>query len=116
MRTILTGLLLVQVLVRPYFNETIDHLPLTRHRHVQISGKVMLVRHEADGDIHIRIIDSHGPKHYVICEIVPYHPLPAPKIGQLITVKGLAGYDPGHGWWEIHPVESWEEWTYQWHK
>ena len=36
---------------------------------------------------------------YQWCEVVYM-----PKKGQRVSVKGIAGYDYKHGWWEINPV------------
>ena len=94
---------------RLYHPETIDSIAASRHTHVSVTGRVTLVRHEADGDVHIRLTDEHG--HFIVAEIVPYHPLAAPGLGTIITVKGIRREDneAGHGWWEVHPVEQWDE-------
>jgi hypothetical protein len=94
---------------RRFHNETIDSLHASRHTHVRITGVVTLVRNEADGDLHFRVSDGHG--HFVVCEVVPYHRLPAPQKGQAVVVEGIHRYDAeaGHGWDEVHPVERWTE-------
>lgn len=99
---------LALALSRPYHLETVDSLRASRHTHVQVAGVVTLVRHERDGDWHLVLRDVHG--HFVVAEIVPYHPLPRPLVGQRIVVFGIRRIDneAGHGWPEIHPVEKWE--------
>lgn len=94
---------------RPYHHETVDSLPMSRHTHVQVAGTVCLVKREDDGDMHIRVCDEH--KHFIVAEIVPYHVLPTPKMGDGIVVRGIRRIDneAGHGWAEVHPVESWEK-------
>lgn len=94
---------------RLYHNETIAGLHRSRHTHVRVTGTVTYVKHEADGDLHFRLEDAAG--RFVVCEIVPYRTLPAPRRGQVVTVEGIHRYDneAGHGWDELHPVEQWRE-------
>lgn len=103
------GLVLALALSRPYHPTAIASIATTHHTHVQISGTVCLVKREADGDLHFRVCDDAG--HFVVCEIVPFHPLPMPTKGARVIVRGIRRYDdesPGHHWWEVHPVESWQ--------
>src|SRR5438128_263124 len=103
----LIGLLLASALTRTFHNETVSSTHTTRHTHVRVTGTVTLVKREADGDIHFRVSDNQG--RFIVCEIVPYHQLPAPRLHQTVTVEGIHRYDneAGHGWDEIHPVEQW---------
>ena len=87
-----------------YHLETVASLHTSRHTHVEVCGRVSLVRKEEDGDIHIRLSDDEG--RFIIAEIVPYRPLPKPKLNQNICVLGIHRYDAEHGWDEVHPVES----------
>jgi len=108
MCSLLIFVLIFQVtLDRPYHPSIIDDFAKSRFTHVETVGRIILVKNEADGDIHFRIADEHG--HFVVCEIVPFHPLDKPQFGDLVRVRGIRRYDDtsGHGWWEIHPVESW---------
>lgn len=107
--TLLALLWLLVAGERHYHDETVDSLHASRHTHVRISGMVTLVKREADGDLHFRVSDPHG--HFVVCEVVPYHPLPTPRKGQTVVVEGIHRYDSeaGHGWDEVHPVERWVE-------
>jgi hypothetical protein len=84
-----------------------------------VEGIVGRVTTEADGDVHIVLLEepSKGKPgllyarmvQRVICEIVPEFPLPAPKVGDRIRVRGIVRYDGWHKWYEIHPVFSWEK-------
>lgn len=80
-----------------------------------IIGTVTLVRHEADGDWHIKV-ESGGK--FVVCEIsrnmVPagtLKPLAPPTVGDTIAIWGIVRPDnwPGHGWYEIHDVHGWHK-------
>jgi hypothetical protein len=79
-----------------------------RLTHVCTQGVVTLKKHEGDKDWHYRVADG---KDYIVAEVSPRTPLPtafSPKIGDRVEVCGTRRYDdaPGHGWWEVHPVES----------
>jgi hypothetical protein len=80
-------------------------VPTTKWTHVQTQGTVALVKREDDGDIHIRLEDGNG--HFIVAEIVPYHPLSAPALHACIVVRGITREDKTHKWSEIHPVEGW---------
>jgi hypothetical protein len=73
---------------------------------VQVTGKVTLVRHEADGDLHIRIEDGGA---FIVAECIPKLPCAAPKVGDTVTVTGISRFDGEHKWQEIHPVETLKE-------
>ena len=89
--------------------------PLT---HIEVSGFVTYTLAEGDGDWHIRICDSAAikgmdHKHCIVAEITPDYQrkFTKPRAGQHITVRGIGRYDgenPGHHWWEVHPVEQME--------
>jgi RPA family protein len=106
---VLLALLVARDPERIFHNETVDSLHASRHTHVRIVGTVTLVKREADGDVHFRVSDAHG--HFVVCEMVPYHVLARPRLGQAVVVEGIHRYDneAGHGWDEVHPVERWTE-------
>jgi hypothetical protein len=72
---------------------------------VQVEGTVRYVRAEKDGDVHIRLCDGGL---CVIAECVSYKPCARPRKGSRVRVSGVSRYDgaPGHGWWEVHPVEG----------
>ena len=93
--------------VRLFHPETVATFARSHHTHVEVVGTVVSVRHEADGDVHFIIADAVGRR--IVCEIVPFHPLPSPTRRTRIVVRGIRRFDDeaGHGWWEVHPVESW---------
>lgn len=101
------ALVLAVAFSRPFHRETVASLHTSRHTHVEVCGTVILSKWEDDGDRHLRIGDALG--HWIVAEIVPYHPLRIPKKGQVVCVSGIHRYDGenGHGWDEVHPVERW---------
>jgi hypothetical protein len=91
--------------VRTYYPVSIADLAAGRnsHTHIRVTGKVVLVKHEADGDLHIRLSDG---KHFIVAECIPKLPCAEPKVGRAITVEGIYRRDVKHGnWAECHPVE-----------
>lgn len=103
MTNLLALLLLVAGESRIYHGVSVADLKTTKWTHVSVCGRVTLVKAEADGDTHIRIDD--GPA-FIVAEIMPYKPLPAPKVGQFVRVAGISREDKTHGWHEVHPVEA----------
>ena len=102
--SVLLLLLALQQPVRTYWPISVDSLA-TGHvlrTHVQTSGLVTLVRHEADGDLHIKLVGRRG---FIVAECVPELPCRVPKVGEHITVKGISRWDGEHKWAEIHIVE-----------
>jgi hypothetical protein len=71
--------------------------------HVAVTGTVTLVRHETDGDLHIRLNDGAA---FIVAECIPELPCVAPKMGQRVQVRGISRFDAEHGWYEVHPVEA----------
>jgi len=98
-------LLLLLSVQRPYWRVSIAALPTSTRTHVEVTGRVVYVTTEADGDIHFRLSDDHA--HLVVCEIIPAIPLPRPTVGQRVIVRGIRRVDAAHRWSEVHPVESW---------
>lgn len=84
--------------------------------HVSIEGYAQWTRREKDGDIHVRLCErrkgsADGPGRCVVAEIVPQVALgrpPAGKRAPKIRVVGVTRWDHRHGWFEVHPVTSWE--------
>jgi hypothetical protein len=96
--------LILFALSRPYHKVTIAQMGATQWTHVEVTGKVTLVKTEADGDTHIRLSD--GQK-FIVAECIPVLPCPRiPHVGEIITVRGVSRLDKEHGWYEVHPVES----------
>lgn len=97
---------------RTYWTVTIDSAAIGRakHTHVEIRGQVVYVRTQEDGDVHIKLANPWrlGTSYpFVIAECIPSLPCARPRAGSDIIVRGITRKDPEHGWWEIHPVESW---------
>jgi hypothetical protein len=106
--------LMLLLAVRTYYPVSIADLAAGRnsHTHIRVTGKVVLVKYEADGDLHIRLSDMpwvklSDRKHWIVAECIPKLPCAKPKVGQTITVEGIYRRDAKHGGWaEVHPVES----------
>ena len=97
---------------RPYRQVTVESLNVNSPTHVCVTGKVTLVKKEADGDIHIRLDPPVKPKKrgqnaFIVAEIIPRLPVsPIPTVGQTVNVCGIQRWDGKHRWMEIHPVET----------
>jgi hypothetical protein len=82
-----------------------------------VSGKVVGLSHEVDGDLHIAL-DTGGAltnavnvAHVGGDLVVEFMPrdgghLPAPKVGEHVSLTGAWVLDANHGWNELHPVWS----------
>lgn len=90
---------------RTFHRVPLERVKDSRWTHIESCGVVTLVKHEADGDAHIRL-DAGGA--FLVVEIVPYHHLPLPKVKQTIVARGISRLDRTHGWYELHPLESWK--------
>lgn len=91
---------------RTYHIVPLEQLGVTKWTHVSTCGKVTLAKKEADGDGHIRLDAAGG--HFIVAEVVPYHPIAMPRVGQTVRVKGISRIDKTHRWPEVHPVEELE--------
>lgn len=82
-----------------------------------VSGTVEGITHERDGDLHIALntggrltnamnISDLGGN--LVVEFMPRDGghLPAPAVGQHISLTGAWVFDANHGWNELHPVWS----------
>lgn len=89
---------------RPYHRVTLAQMATTRWTHVETCGPVVYRRQMADGDWHLTLSDGVAR---VVVEIIPALPLPAPKRGDTIRVRGISRRDSGHADWpEVHPAEE----------
>jgi hypothetical protein len=84
------------------------------------SGTVMTVRHEEDGDLHIDLVldpasagllndvNRSAQRGALVVEFMARDGahLPAPSVGDHLTLSGAWVNDADHGWNEIHPVWS----------
>jgi hypothetical protein len=94
---------------RTYHGVSIAAVKDTKWTHIAVCGQVTLVQREDDGDAHLRIVDPDPGSRiqtFIVAEIVPYHLLPLPKVGQFVRVAGIHRYDKVHQWEEIHPAEA----------
>ena len=100
------GIIILLLSIRLYHMETIDSMQSSHHTHVRVTGQVTYIRKESDGDIHFTLSDNGR---FIVCEIVPWHPLVVPKLKSNVIVYGIRRIDneAGHNWVEIHPVEKW---------
>jgi hypothetical protein len=57
-----------------------------------------------DGDIHIVLKAPDGA--FVVLEIIPELPIPAPHDDDRITAWGIVRHDGLHNWWELHPSSA----------
>lgn len=82
-----------------------------------VSGTVVVVRHEEDGDLHIDLdtggaltnaVNGTEQGGSLVVEFMPRDAghLPAPTVGERISLTGAWVLDADHGWNELHPVWS----------
>lgn len=101
-----TALLLLALGVsRPYHVVPLEKVATSQRTHVETCGLVVYRARMSDGDYHLTL-ERNG--HKLVVEIIPAIPLPLPRKGQTIRVRGIRRYDDGHNWPEIHPLEWWE--------
>lgn len=93
---------------RYYWPVAVAQVATTSHTHAAVKGIVAYVRSEDDGDTHIRLNSLTDPTRFIIAECTPKEPCLKPRVGQTIIVNGITRRDPEHGWYEVHPVESWQ--------
>lgn len=91
---------------RTYHKVTIEQLATTRWTHVEVTGLVVYVRKQQDGDYHVTIVDAAGRK--AVLEIIPLIPMDPPQKGQRIRARGISRVDRHHAWGEVHPLEHWQ--------
>lgn len=91
---------------RTYWVTPLDTLAIGHHHHTHaaVTGKVLYVKKESDGDIHIKLVSPSG--RFIIAECIPLLPCVPPKAGQSVTIRGITRFDPEHLWFELHPVEN----------
>lgn len=99
----LIALALVLPDTRAYYRLSLKDLATSTRTHVEVTARVVYVRHQDDGDWHLTL-EQDGVK--AVAEIIPAIPFPVPKKGQRCTVRGIARYDRWHKWNEVHPVEA----------
>jgi len=72
-----------------------------------VAGRVLRVRPRRDGAWRIRLTETGGA--LAAGEIRPSNPLPLPRVGARILLRGTLRYDQEHRWYAIDPVEIWIE-------
>jgi hypothetical protein len=65
------------------------------------------VRSHRGGSWRIRLAETGGA--LAAGEIRPSNPLPLPRVGARILLRGALRYDEAHGWYAVDPVEIWIE-------
>lgn len=82
-----------------------------------VAGIVVTVHHEEDGDVHINLdtgglltnqVNGSEQGGELVVEFMPRDGghLPAPSVGERISLTGAWVLDTNHGWNELHPVWS----------
>jgi len=74
---------------------------------VTVRGRVVRIRSSRRGGWRIRLAETGGA--LAVGEIRPSNPLPLPRIGAVILLRGALRYDEQHGWYAVDPVEAWAE-------
>lgn len=90
---------------RPYHDVAIVDFATKHWTHVCTTGTVATVSTQADGDVHIKVVDARG--HFIVAEIIPLLTVPHPVPKLSVRICGIRRYDDKHGWWEIHSAEDW---------
>jgi hypothetical protein len=82
---------------------------VTEHSYVWVEATVGFTFTAPDGDTHVEV-GTFCPMAHLVTEVTPPYRawVPAPDEGQTVRVFGQVRYDPGHGWWEVHPIRAWE--------
>jgi hypothetical protein len=76
-------------------------------RHALVTGRVVRVRARLDGGWRIRLAETGGA--LAAAEIRLSNPVPLPRVGSYIQLRGALRYDEQHAWYAIDPVEAWVE-------
>jgi len=77
------------------------------HAHLSVIGRVVRVRSHRDGGWRVRLSDTGGA--LAAAEFRPSNPLPLPRVGACIIVRGRLRFDEEHAWYVVDPVEEWHE-------
>jgi undecaprenyl-diphosphatase len=76
-----------------------------RPTRARVYGQVTYVNRELDGDVHVVLKAPDGS--FIVLEIIPELPIPAPHDDDRITAWGIVRHDGLHNWWELHPLIGW---------
>ena len=72
---------------------------------VVVVGRVVRVRARSGGGWRVRLADTGGA--LAAAEIRPSNPLPLPRRGTRILLRGRLRYNVDHAWYAIDPVDAW---------
>ena len=72
-----------------------------------VTGRVVRVRLCRGGGWRIRLSDTGGA--LAAARIRPSNPLPLPRLGAHVLLRGALHYDSEHRWYVVDPVEAWSE-------
>jgi hypothetical protein len=76
-----------------------------RPTRARVYGQVTYVNREPDGDVHVVLKAPDGS--FVVLEVIPELPIPAPHDDDRITAWGIVRHDGLHNWRELHPLIGW---------
>jgi len=74
---------------------------------VTVTGRVVRLRLRPDGGWRIHLAQTGGA--LAVGDIGPSNPLPLPRVGACILLRGALRYDETHRWYAIDPVDAWVE-------
>ena len=77
------------------------------HAYLSVIGRVVRVRSRDDGGWRVRLSDTGGA--LAAAEFRRSNPLPLPRVGACIIVRGRLRFDEEHAWYVVDPVEEWLE-------
>jgi hypothetical protein len=72
-----------------------------------VTGRVVRVRSCRSGGWRIRLSDTGGA--LAAARIRPSNPLPLPRVGARVLLRGALRYDEEHRWYVVDPLEGWAE-------
>jgi len=80
---------------------------LSGRTRVTVTGRVVRVGSCRGGGWRIRLADTGGA--LAAAKIRPSYPLPLPRVGTHVILRGALHYDDEHRWYVVDPVEAWAE-------
>lgn len=75
------------------------------HTRATVRGRVTRIRSRRNGGWRIRLAETGGA--LAAGEIRYSNPLPLPRVGAYILLRGVLRYDEVHAWYVVDPVEAW---------
>jgi len=80
---------------------------LSGRTYATVTGRVVGVRPCRGGGWRIRLADTGGA--LAVARIRPSNPLPLPRVGARVLLRGTLHYENEHRWYAVDPVEVWAE-------